>query len=350
MAAPAVAAIPEAPASASAARHESTRRTKFAGRSDRERDRKRGTRRKRNGEEDSTGGTERRYRTSKIGRRRKRRAEKREGRKEGRTRASRRSGRRTHRSQAGQARNPSLSPSFSFDPRPRFLRAPRASHSRSSSFTYTPARARAALSSSLSTGRHQNPPLHSSRHREPRAAHHLLPRPHPPFLTPLPPVPPQAALLAVTTRSPPPDKDKLRCIFRAPKSSNVLHRLTPVPSYATSVLDPRLYLLPRNSPPTSPNHPHATFLVPAQTTPDQLLRPPRLRYVGHQMGAQPLRTPWESVLSKSDKPTLPTLCQLPRVLFFPRLLLSHLLPLSFPAVERACWLRMIIVDKPAMTS
>lgn len=97
---------------------------------------------------------------------------------------------------------------------------------------------RAALSSSLSTGRHQNPPLHSSHHREPRPTTFSLALIHPSW--PLSPVPPRAALLAVTTRSPPPDKDKLRCIFRAPKSSNVLHLLFPVPPYATSVLDPRL--------------------------------------------------------------------------------------------------------------
>jgi len=144
-------------------------------------------------------------------------------------------------------------------------------------------------------------------------------------------MPPQAALLAVTTRSPPPDKDKLRCIFRAPKSSNVLYRfslpfsLTPSPS---SIL---VYLLPRNSPPTSPNHPHATFLVPAQTTPDQLLRPPRLRYVGHQMGAQPLRTPGERLVQErqadscnplptSESSSLPFAS--PR-LASPRLLLSN---------------------------
>lgn len=96
---------------------------------------------------------------------------------------------------------------------------------------------RAALASSLSTGRHQNLPLHSSHHREPRPTFSLA-LIHPSWL--LSPVPPQAALLAVTTRSPPPDKDKLRCIFRAPKSSNVLHLLSPIPPYATSVLDPRL--------------------------------------------------------------------------------------------------------------
>lgn len=90
-----------------------------------------------------------------------------------------------------------------------------------------------------------------------------------------------------------------------------------------------VYLLPRNSPPTSPNHPHATFLVPAETTPDQLLRPPRLRYVGHQMGAQPLRTPGKRLVQANSCNPLPSF----RALFsFLRLLLSP--PLT--AVECAC--------------
>lgn len=185
-------------------------------------------------------------RESKIAGRRKRRAEKREGRKEGRTRASRRSGRRTHRSQAGQARNLSLSPSFSFDPRPHSLRASRASQSLALlSLSPAPALARGPSSPLLITlhGPPAEPPF--ALFSPPRtAAHHLLslalvlvhPPPvlHPHARHPHP-SPPQAALLAVTTRSPPPDKDKLRCIFRAPKSSNVLHHRPrslppPVPS------------------------------------------------------------------------------------------------------------------------
>lgn len=116
--------------------------------------------------------------------------------------------------------------------------------------------------------------MHSSRHREPRPTTFSLALIHPSW--PLSPVPPQAALLAVTTRSPPPDKDKLRCIFRAPKSSNVLHRLSPVPSYATSVLDPRLppstelasYVAQpssRHFPRPCPDHPRPT--PPASETP-----------------------------------------------------------------------------------
>lgn len=185
MAAPTVAAIPEAPASASAARHESTEdetREKERLREGQEKkDTEKEKRREGREERDSAKGRRRDHRTSKIGRRRKRRAEKREGRKEGRTRASRRSGRRTHRSQAGQARNLSLSPSFSFDPRPRFLRAPRASQ---------------PLFLFLFHPRAQPSPHHSPRaatrtpfalFSPPRtAAHHLLPRPHPPFLASLP--------------------------------------------------------------------------------------------------------------------------------------------------------------------
>lgn len=94
-----------------------------------------------------------------------------------------------------------------------------------------------------------------------------------------------------------------------------------------------VYLLPRNSPPTSPNHPHATFLVPAETTPDQLLRPPRLRYVGHQMGAQPLRTPGKRLVQVRQADS----CNPPanfRALSFLRLLLLLLPPLT--VVERAC--------------
>lgn len=122
---------------------------------------------------------------------------------------------------------------------------------------------RAALASSLSTGRHQNLPLHSSHHREPRPTTFSLALIHPsPW--PLSPVPPQAALLAVTTRSPPPDKDKLRCIFRAPKSSNVLHLLSPVPPYATSVLDPRL-------PPSTELTSYVAILTPLSSS---LPRPP----------------------------------------------------------------------------
>lgn len=226
---------------------------------------------------------------SKIAGRRKRRAEKREGRKEGRTRASRRSGRRTHRSQAGQARNLSLSPSFSFDPRPRSLRASRASQSLSLSLA--PARtARAALSSSLSTGRRQSPPLHSSRHREPPPS---LPRPRP---SPCPPPharhphpsPPQAALLAVTTRSPRQTKTNYAA-FSEPQRAPTSYT-TVLPLGATAVLDPRLppstelasYVAQpssRHFPRPCPDHPRP--IPPASET---------LRYVGHQMGAQPLRT------------------------------------------------------------
>lgn len=249
------------------------------------------------------------HRTSKIGGRRKRRAEKREGRKEGRTRASRRSGRRTHRSQAGQARNLSLSPSFSFDPRPRF---PRVRRSRSSSFSFAPARPPLITL-------HGPPPEPSvALFSPPRTtAHRLLP--HPTFPASLLPVPPQAALLVVTTRSPPPDKDKLRCIFRAPKSSNVLHH-----PRATSALDPRL---PPSTELTSyvaqPSSPLSSFLPrPPPTTPSPSLSLPAasetLCYVGHQMGAQP---PTHSGRASCPRTTsrLLQLCQPPRILLLPSL-------------------------------
>lgn len=200
-----VAAIPEAPASA--ARRESTEDETRGKERPRGKERKSRTRTEMGdeGQEKETKGREAERekekegdrRTSKIGEWRKRRAEKREGRKEGRTRASRRSGRRTHRSQAGQARNLSPSPSFSFDPRPRLPACPsRASHSRSfssllalslslSPFLFLsrfPSRF-LAIVLSLSSLRVQpsphhspraatgilspSPPLHSSRHREP---------------------------------------------------------------------------------------------------------------------------------------------------------------------------------------
>lgn len=180
VAAPTVAAIPEAPASASAARHESTEdetREKERPREGQEkRDTEKEKRREGREERDSAKGRRRDDRTSKIGRRRKRRAEKREGRKEGRTRASRRSGRRTHRSQAGQARNLSLSPSFSFDPRPRFLRAPRASQPLFLFLFRLPARSPLLITLH---GPPPEPPLHSSRHREPRPTTFSLALIHP---------------------------------------------------------------------------------------------------------------------------------------------------------------------------
>lgn len=258
-------------------------------------------------------------RTSKIGGRRKRRAEKREGRKEGRTRASRRSGRRTHRSQAGQARNLSPSPSFSFDPRPRLLRAPLVrvaqplflfsslSFSLFSFRSFSLVSACAALSSSLSTGRHRSPPpvvapLHSSRHREPwptaffPAPSSTLPgrppprRLKPPFSPLLRARPCQTKTNYAAFSEPQRAPTSYTASFALPVflfllASHLRSRSSSTSFHGThllrrpTILTPLSSFLPR---PPSPNHP------PVSET---------LRYVGHQMGAQPLRTLCESVLS-----------------------------------------------------
>lgn len=258
-------------------------------------------------------GRRRDHRTSKIGGRRKRRAEKREGRKEGRTRASRRSGRRTHRSQAGQARNLSLSPSFSFDPR---LRSPRARRSRSSSFSFSPA------CPPLIT-LHGPPPEPSVALFSPRtAAHRLLPHPHPAFPTSLPPFrlkPPFSPLLRARPRQTKTNYAAFSEPQRAPTSYTTLARRP----FAPPPLSILVYRLPRNSPPTSPNHPHATFLVPAQTTPfpSPSAASETLCYVGHQMGAQP---PTHSRRASCPRTTsrLLQLCQPPRILLLPPLALA----------------------------
>lgn len=322
VAAPTVAAIPEAPASASAARHESTEdetREKERLREGQEkRDTEKEKRRRGQEERETEKGRRRDHRTSKIGWRRKRRAEKREGRKEGRTRASRRSGRRTHRSQAGQARNLSLSPSFSFDPRPRFLRAPRASQ---------------PLFLFLFRPRAQPSPHHSPRAATRTPLCTLLttenrgppPSPSPSSTLPGPSAPcrlkpPFSPLLRARPRQTKTNYAAFSEPQRAPTSytSSFPFPLMPPPF---SIL---VYLLPRNSPPTSPNHPHATFLVPAETTPDQLLRPPRLRYVGHQMGAQPLRTPGKRLVQERQADSCNPPANFPRALSF--LLCLLLLP------------------------
>lgn len=221
------------------------RRTKLARRSDREKQREREG--KRDSEEDRKRERERGrdYRTSKIGRRRKRRAEqsreeKREGRKEGRKDAGVSAFWQTNASIPGGSSTESVSVSL-------FL-------FRSSSTPPCVSRVAAALPISLSPPRarpspHHSPwaatgaslpsPLHSSCYREPRPTAFFLIHPAR-TLSPRASLP-QAALLAVTTRSPPPDKDKLRCIFRTPKSSNVLRHFPPPPSArTTSALDPRL--------------------------------------------------------------------------------------------------------------
>lgn len=325
MAAPTVAAIPEAPASASAARRESTEDETR----EKERDRKRGTERK----------TERDHRTSKIGRRRKRREK--EGRKEGRGRLGVLADERIdpRRVKHGICLCPS---SFSFDPRPRFLRALRASHSRSSSFSFAPARSPLLITLH---GPPPEPPF--ALFSPPRTAAHPPPSPSPPSTLPGPFLlcrlkPPFSPLLRARPRQTKTNYAAFSEPQRAPTSytTSLPFPLTPPPS---SIL---VYLLPRNSPPTSPNHPHATFLVPAQTTPDQLLRPLRLRYVGHQMGAQPLRTPGERLVQERQATAdscnpLPTSAR--------SLSLAFCSP-PFPTVERACRLRVIIVDKPGMTS
>lgn len=124
---------------------------------------------------------------------------------------------------------------------------------------------RAALSSSLSTGRHQNLPLHSSHHREPRPTTFSLALIHP--SCPSPPYclkPPFSPLLRARPRQTKTNYAAFSEPQRAP-TSYIFSLPFPLMPPSSSIL---VYLLPRNSPPTSPNHPHATFLVPAETTPD----------------------------------------------------------------------------------
>lgn len=133
---------------------------------------------------------------------------------------------------------------------------------------------------------------------------------------------------------------------RAPTSytASLPFPLMPPPS---SIL---VYLLPRNSPPTSPNHPHATFLVPAETTSPPLApRPSPASETPLCRASNGCSTPTHSGKASCPR-TTSRLLQPPanfRALSFLRLRLLFSPP---PAAERACWLRVIIVDKLGMTS
>lgn len=257
-------------------------------------------------------GRRRDHRTSKIGGRWKRRAEKREGRKEGRKDAGVSAFWQTNASIPGGSSTESVSVSlFLFRSSPTF-----------------PLRASQPLFLFLFLPRVPSP------HHSPRAATRALrctlltenrgPPPSPSPSSSLPglssPVPPQAALL--TTRSPPPDKDKLRCIFRAPKSSNVLYHPRPSPLRATSALDPRLppstELTSYVAQPSSCHFPRSCPDHPRPPSPSPPAASETLCYVGHQMGAQP---PTHSGRASCPRTTsrLLQLCQPPRILLLPPL-------------------------------
>ena len=207
-------------------------------------------------------GTKERRRTSKIGRKgvveEKRREERRkEGRKEGRGRLGVLADERIdpRRVKHGICLLLSLSIPLLLLPFPLSL-----------SLSLSPSLSLAPSEPSPRHSLYLNPLFRSSRHQTLPPVHHPTDHPtttfssHAATLHPSP----QAALLAVTARSPPPDKDKLRCIFRAPKSPTALHLFLPASFSAT--LDPRL-------PPSSEltfYHPRTTF-VPAQTIPTATL-------------------------------------------------------------------------------
>lgn len=260
------------------------------------------------------GGRRRDHRTSKIGGRRKRREEQRrekEGRKEGRGRLGVLADERIDPRRVKHGICLCLPLSLSI-----LAYVPPARVAAALPLSLSPPR---ALPSSLSTGRHQSPPLHSS----PRtAAHRLLPHPHPAFPASLPPCrlkPPFSPLLRARPRQTKTNYAAFSEPQRAPTSYTTLARRP----FAPPPLSILVYRLPRNSPPTSPNHPHATFLVPAQTTPSP--SPPAasetLCYVGHQMGAQP---PTHSRRASCPRTTsrLLQLCQPPRILLLPPLALA----------------------------
>jgi len=183
------------------------------------------------------------------------------------------------------------------------------------------------------------------------AAHHLLPRPHLPFLTPLP----HAASSRPSRRYyalAPARQRQITLHFQSPKElQRPIPLLSPVPSYAISVLDPRLppsteftsYVAQpssRHFPRPCPDHPRPT--PPASETP--LCR-----------ASNGCSTPTHSGRASCPR-TTSRLLQPPanfRVFFSSlRLASPRLVSCSqtFPAVERAYRLRVIIVDKRGMTS
>lgn len=213
-------------------------------------------------------------------------------------------------------------------------RAPRASQPLSSSFSFAPARSPRLITLH---GPPPEPPF--ALFSPPRtAAHHLLPHPHPPFLAPFP----RAASSRPSRRYyalAPARQRQITLHFQSPKE---LQRPTPPLSRS-----PLCHLRPRSSS-TSFHETHLlrrpTILTPLSSSlprppspppppaPDHLLRPPRLRYVGHQMGAQPLRTPGKRLVQERQADScnpLPTSAQSPSFAFAS---CSHrLLPLNVHA-------------------
>lgn len=183
--------------------------------------------------------------------------------------------------------------------------------------------------------------LHSSCYREPRPTAFFLIHPAR-TLSPAPLClkPPFSPLLRARPRQTKTNYAAFSEPQRAPTSYATSH--PPLPSArTTSALDPRLppstelasYVArpsSRHFPRLCPDHPSP----PASET---------LRYVGHQMGAQPLRTPGERLVRErraSSFDSLPTSSRS-----------DHPPPLPLVARRRTCIpITMIIVDKPGVTS
>lgn len=228
------------------------------------------------------------------------------------------------------------------------LRAPRASQPLSSSFSFAPARSPRLITLH---GPPPEPPF--ALFSPPRtAAHHLLPHPHPPFLAPFP----RAASSRPSRRYyalAPARQRQITLHFQSPKE---LQRPTPPLSRS-----PLCHLRPRSSS-TSFHETHLlrrpTILTPLSSS---LPRPPSLPPPAPPRPSPPAsETPLCRASNGCSTPTHSGKASCPRTtsrLLQPpanfralSLLRLRLLLSPPPAAERACWLRVIIVDKLGMTS